>query len=152
MSETEKYEGIIKKESEKIDRNKVQNLLSLEEKFWALVEKVKLLKKEIYKLRILWEMIKDYIKGDYKEVPWSTITAIVAILLYILNPVDLIPDAIPGVGFIDDAMVLAVGWKMVQEDIENYSSWKCKQQEIPPSLLEAINQTFGCKITEDAES
>ncbi len=41
------------------------------------------------------------------RVPWHLKAVIVAALLYVLSPVDLIPDLVlPGIGQLDDAMVM----------------------------------------------
>jgi len=77
-------------------------------------------------LNLLFRLIKDYISGEYKEVPWWSIAAIVAALLYVLNPIDLIPDIIPFIGYIDDAMVIAACLKMVEADLLSYTKWKNK--------------------------
>ncbi len=79
-------------------------------------------------LKLLFAIIQDYVKGKYKEVPFWTIAAIVAALLYVLSPIDLIPDFIPGIGFLDDALVVAACLAMVQQDLKIYKKWK-EQQE-----------------------
>ncbi len=152
MSEIEKYENALKEEMEKVDEATAREVLSNEEKFWQIVSRVKILQKEIYKLRIIWELIKDYVSGNYREVPWSIIAAVVAVILYILNPLDLIPDAIPGVGYVDDALVLGAAWKFAENDLRKYAKWKCNQSELPPSLKEAIDETFRCEKDTNAES
>jgi len=78
-------------------------------------------------LKILFSIIQDYIRGEYRKIPYWSIAAIVAALLYVLSPVDLIPDFIPVVGFIDDALVLATCLTMVEKDLNNYKEWKKKQ-------------------------
>jgi len=57
------------------------------------------------KAKLLYEMLCDYLDGKYKGVPWRTIAMVIFALLYVINPFDLIPDFIPGVGWIDDAAV-----------------------------------------------
>lgn len=71
-------------------------------------------------------MVKDYAAGDYREVPQKTILAAAAALLYILNPFDLIPDLVPGLGLMDDAAVLTMVVKAIQADVHNYRSWTHK--------------------------
>lgn len=65
-------------------------------------------------------MLKDLVTGKYKNIPVGTISAIIGTLLYVLSPVDLIPDLIPVVGFLDDAAVLALCVKLTQYDVDQY--------------------------------
>src|SRR5690349_10235784 len=44
-------------------------------------------------------MVKDYASGTYREMPRSTVLASAFALLYVLNPFDLMPDFIPGIGY-----------------------------------------------------
>ena len=44
------------------------------------------------------------------EVPRTAKAGFVAVLLYFINPFDLIPDAAPLIGYLDDAGVLAAAW------------------------------------------
>ena len=74
-------------------------------------------------VKILFAIIKDSIKGDYK-VDTKTYLVIAGALAYLVIPTDLIPDFIPGVGFIDDAFV--IGWTIttLKEEIESYKKAK----------------------------
>jgi len=74
----------------------------------------------------LTAMVKDYASGKYREVPEKTILAATVALLYILNPFDLIPDLVPGLGLVDDAAVLTMVVKAIQVDVQNYRSWSQK--------------------------
>ena len=65
-------------------------------------------------LKLLFSIIQDYVKGEYRETPYWSIAAIAAALLYVLSPIDLIPDVIPGVGYVDDALVVAACLTMVE--------------------------------------
>jgi len=78
-------------------------------------------------LKLLIGVVQDYAKGEYREIPWMSLAAIVAALVYVVNPFDLIPDAIPGVGLVDDALVVTACLKMVETDLHNYRDWKVKQ-------------------------
>ena len=69
-------------------------------------------------------LIKSYIKKEYTEIPVGTIVAIISASIYFLSPVDLIPDVIPGVGYIDDAAVVAACLALVGSDIEEYKKWR----------------------------
>jgi len=71
-------------------------------------------------------LIKDFVTGKYTQIPFWIIAAIVAALLYVLSPVDLIPDFIPGLGYVDDALIMAACIKMVEKDLRSYRVWKKK--------------------------
>ena len=75
-------------------------------------------------IKLLFSVVQDYVKGEYREIPYWSIAAIVAALLYVLNPIDLIPDFIPLVGYVDDALVIAACLAMVEQDLHNYEEWK----------------------------
>jgi uncharacterized membrane protein YkvA (DUF1232 family) len=50
-------------------------------------------------------------------------------LLYVLTPLDLIPDFIPLAGFVDDAAVFAFVLTFAQGDLVRYREWKKTQQK-----------------------
>lgn len=77
--------------------------------------------------KIMIGMLKDVKNGVYPEIPWFTIGTVVVALLYLLNPFDLIPDFIPGLGYIDDLSVLALGTGWIESDLHKYLDWKIKQ-------------------------
>jgi uncharacterized membrane protein YkvA (DUF1232 family) len=85
------------------------------------------LKKYVKLAQIMFMMIKDFRKGVYNKTPWFTIAAITTALLYVFMPIDLIPDFIPGLGFIDDLAVLTfvTGW--IETDLHKYLDWKLKE-------------------------
>lgn len=69
-------------------------------------------------------MVIDYAKGNYKEIPLATMVGIVVALVYFLSPIDLIPDAIPGLGQMDDAAVILFAVNAAHNDIADYKEWK----------------------------
>ncbi|MGO3182420.1 MAG: YkvA family protein [Aequorivita sp.] len=80
---------------------------------------------ELGKIMVL--MLKDVKNSVYKEIPWFTIATVVFALLYVLNPFDLIPDFIPGIGYVDDVSVLGIGVGWIQTDLHKYLDWKIKE-------------------------
>ena len=78
-------------------------------------------------LMLFMSLIKDYYKGNYRKVPYKTISAGVVGLLYTLNPIDIIPDFIPFIGHIDDALVLGFCLKLIEKDLKKYQIWKNSQ-------------------------
>ena len=78
-------------------------------------------------LMLFVSLIKDYYKGNYRDIPYKTISAGVVGLLYTLNPIDIIPDFIPFIGHIDDALVLTFCLKLIEKDLQKYQTWKENQ-------------------------
>ena len=81
--------------------------------------------------KLLVALVKDYWRREYRQVPYWTLAAITFTLLYVANPFDLIPDAVPGVGLIDDAAVLSVCLLMVEQDLYDYKAWKQRHDASP---------------------
>ena len=77
--------------------------------------------------KIMLSMVKDYWTGAYREIPYWAISAVSMALLYVLNPADVIPDVIVGVGYLDDATVVACCLKLVQRELERYEEWQATQ-------------------------
>lgn len=75
---------------------------------------------------VLFDLVKDYASGNYREVPKRTVFAAAVALLYLLNPFDLIPDFIPGVGYVDDSAVLMIVIQSIRADLDDYRSWTQK--------------------------
>lgn len=72
-------------------------------------------------------LIRSYIRKEYENVPASSIAAGLAAILYLVSPVDIIPDLVPGIGLLDDAAVFVTCWKLIHDDVEKYKEWR-KQQ------------------------
>ena len=70
--------------------------------------------------KILFDMIRD---KEY-AVDKKTYLIIAGALAYVVFPVDIIPDFIPGVGFLDDAFVLGYVVKQLSDEIEAYKKFK----------------------------
>jgi len=75
-------------------------------------------------LRLLVMLIRDYCRGNYRNVsPVSGIIFILAVA-YLLIPTDLIGDFIPGLGQMDDAAVLLACLYFLEKDLYRYREWK----------------------------
>ena len=71
------------------------------------------------------ELLQDYADKSYTDIPVRIIISVVAVLIYVISPVDLIPDFIPLVGYIDDvAIVLFVLDLGLSGDLKAYKVWR----------------------------
>jgi len=76
------------------------------------------------KLQLVFSLVKDWINGSYREIPKGTIITIIIGIVYFVSPLDIIPDIILPLGFVDDAAVLGFIIKQVGSDLERYRVWK----------------------------
>lgn len=73
-------------------------------------------------VRDLLGLVTDYSRGRYRAIPIGSIAVIAGALGYLLSPMDLIPDFIPGLGLVDDAGVLGACLKIVRPQLERYKA------------------------------
>jgi uncharacterized membrane protein YkvA (DUF1232 family) len=79
--------------------------------------------------QLLISVVKDYRSGKFRQVPYGTVAAIVFTLIYVFNPLDLVPDVLPIIGQIDDAAVVAACLVLVEHDLYTYKLWKQAKDE-----------------------
>jgi uncharacterized membrane protein YkvA (DUF1232 family) len=75
-------------------------------------------------LRWIIPLIGDYWKGRYRDISAKSIIIFLAALIYIISPIDLIPDYIIGFGQIDDAVILGLALYFLEKDLLKYKEWK----------------------------
>lgn len=115
------------------DESKLQETLSKRQRIIDRVLSTETLAPYIEQVKLLFNMLQDYVKGNYREVPWWSIGSIATALLYILAPLDALPDFIPVAGFLDDAVVLKLCLDLVVKDLEQYRLFRSNngaQQEL----------------------
>ncbi len=124
----EQAEEQLNKGARKVNLEKLDEVLKKQEEIENVIRTNGPLTRFLSDIKLLFGVVQDYAKGEYREIPWWSIAAIVAALFYVVNPFDLIPDWIPIVGYADDAAVMAACLKMVEMDLHNYSAWKEARQ------------------------
>lgn len=112
------------KKADSVSRDDVEKILGQQDDIEQKFRNAGPLEKFWEDIKLLLNMIRDYWNGDYRDVPWSAIAAAVGALLYVLSPIDLIPDIIPVVGYLDDAAVVTLCLKAIWSDLEKYKQWK----------------------------
>ena len=76
------------------------------------------------KVNTLASMLQCHVSGKYKAFSNASLLLIVFALLYFIAPTDAIPDFIPALGFTDDASVLYLIYRKLNNDIERFLQWK----------------------------
>lgn len=94
------------------------------EQSMSKTNKLELFKKISRELKLAFELVIDYSKGNYRDVKKKDILLIIAGILYLLNPADIVPDFILFFGFFDDLSVLTYIIKKLDRELEKYDQWK----------------------------
>jgi uncharacterized membrane protein YkvA (DUF1232 family) len=69
-------------------------------------------------------LLDDHAAGRCPQIPFHTVSLLAVSLLYFLDPVDVIPDWIPGAGSADDAVIFELAFALGRPGIERYCTWK----------------------------
>lgn len=105
------------------DDEKVEGFLQDVEK---KVEKVPVYGDTLSRISTIVSMIRAYILKNYRKVPKSVIIGLAAALVYFVAPVDVVPDVLGPLGYVDDAGMLTLSTKIAEEDINEYKKWQIR--------------------------
>lgn len=94
--------------------------MKLKTTFEQLKLKAKKIKKE---LRVL------YIACQRPDLPWYTKLIAILVVGYALSPVDLIPDFVPVLGYLDDIIIVPAGISLVIKLIPKNILEECREKE-----------------------
>ncbi len=77
----------------------------------------------------LGRLVKAYATGDYRDVSKKNVVLTVASLLYFVSPLDLIPDAIPFIGFLDDVTIIGYVLSMLGEELTKFETFEAQRSK-----------------------
>ena len=102
------------------DKEKMQNLLNRFKEFFNnnSLEEIKDNMKEAF------NYVSDVFSGRYKDYSMTALITLVAGMVYVVSPIDILPDFIPVVGFTDDITVFLFVLKSVNDELERYRKSK----------------------------
>ncbi len=78
-------------------------------------------------LELLIRMVRAYAEGTYRRIPRKALLGMVAAIIYFVNPFDIIPDFITGLGFLDDATVIGLVIKSFKDEIDLFKKYLSEQ-------------------------
>jgi uncharacterized membrane protein YkvA (DUF1232 family) len=72
----------------------------------------------------LLRMLNAWVKREYTQVSPKAIIAMMAAVIYFVNPIDFISDFVPFIGFLDDITVITYVVTTFNKEIERFMVWE----------------------------
>ena len=83
-------------------------------------------------LTTAFRLLRAYATGRYRRIPWKSLMAVTAAVVYFVMPLDVIPDFILGFGFLDDAALIMWTFKSIRRDMDRFARWEEGNQQSEP--------------------
>jgi uncharacterized membrane protein YkvA (DUF1232 family) len=99
--------------------------LNVNKKVVIAVQKIKKWAENLLKqLELLYKIY------TYPKTPWYAKISIGIVIAYALSPIDLIPDFIPILGYLDDLLILPLGIYLSLKLVPDYVIEECREIEV----------------------
>ena len=95
----------------------------MKKKFKIILDKLKLQAKRLKK-----EISALYLAYKRPDVPWYAKVLSIIVVGYAISPIDLIPDFIPIIGYLDDLLLLPIGIMIVIKLIPDNIMDECRKE------------------------
>ena len=123
-------EDFVKEGAEKVTPKDIQTVAERSDEIDKRFSARGPLKRFIEDGKVLTALVRDWRAGKYRQALYGTIAAVVFGLIYVINPLDLVPDVLPFLGALDDATVIGALLMLVERDLKKYRAWKENQLTI----------------------
>ena len=87
-------------------------------------------KSVIAKIPALFRMLKTAAQGKYRP-GIKNLLIFILLIVYILSPIDLIPDfPLIGIGFLDDATIAFFALSKLFKEVDKFTEWEATQNQV----------------------
>ena len=113
----------INKRAEGMSREDIGETIGKEEKAEQMAKESSFLRQYWKDVKTSFALLKDWYMGNYTKIPFRMVTSIAGAILYLVSPLDVVPDWVPFGGLLDDVLVLAAIFALSRRDLEEYVKW-----------------------------
>lgn len=93
----------------------------MRQQLWKFLNDINILKFIWY----LFDMIYCHIRGR-RYMSRTSLLISVGSVAYMLSPIDIIPDWIPGFGQLDDTALLLCAWRSLNDELKLFTTWRAR--------------------------
>jgi uncharacterized membrane protein YkvA (DUF1232 family) len=87
--------------------------------------------------------LKDHAAGRCPQIPYYSISLLAAGVAYLADQLDFVPDFLPRIGMLDDALVMAVACDLSRDGLRRYCVWK----GLAPALARRAQRRLAARDT-----
>ena len=113
----------INKRAEGMSREDIGETISKGKKAEQMAKESSFLRQYWKDIKTSFALLKDWYMGNYTKIPFRMVASIAGAMLYLVSPLDVVPDWLPFGGLLDDALVLAAVFAMSRRDLDEYATW-----------------------------
>lgn len=73
---------------------------------------------------LLGRLLRAHMAGQYRIQSFRLLLILIAAVIYFLNPLDLIPDFIFGIGLTDDLAVVTWVFQAAARELDSFAQWE----------------------------
>lgn len=79
-------------------------------------------------MMLLGNYVRDIVEGRYKEYKRADLVLVVGAIIYVVTPMDILPDFILALGLVDDVAIVSWAVNQLGEELSRYRQWREKQE------------------------
>lgn len=82
----------------------------------------------VAKIPVIYRMLKAWMKGSYPVKNMDMLLPVIG-LVYVISPIDLLPEMIPVIGVLDDLAILTFVIPKLMKEVDKFLLWEGLQKE-----------------------
>ena len=104
----------------------------MKEKELERLTNLKQIEKELHKkglknvqeqLQFMYKYILDVYNGNYTNYNLTSLIIAIAAIIYVVTPIDILPDVLPIIGWTDDVTVILYVFDIINAELEQYKQF-----------------------------